>query len=478
MLRIIMAVALVALLLSACGGGGGGDGPPPSASFATFSGTVAIGAPLAGVTVLVVHVDGSGASAVTDATGRYSVTLTGVPPGARPLFIIQTRDPVAGILSQPPAYPRLYSISNRTTGTVNLTPLTSLLVAQLLGETQIFVADLALLQSLPTPSDGEIAAARQQVVDYLLLRPNRNGATFPPTPVDASLVADSIRTPFNAVTGDPHDDAIESLAQTFMEGESIEGVEEHMLARNDPPATLLEILSLEANVNCVAEGNPDPTLPVGPVHVSLRSTGEIIIGSYTYTLVPGVDRVRKSNSPFFDDFWQFLLNGSGTGDQLEIGENASMLGSVRILRPGSGTSCSPTTNVPLGPRSPSRLAQVRRLASAIAITSLAVNCPGGSSFPGLSDGVNAIGIESNGALRVGGIGGYALHLPSLGLDMSADIIGSPGVLGTRVISAGFSRIFMGGFDSFTVSLDALGDIQTTSFGQRRNNGPSLSQTCT
>jgi len=462
MLRIIMAVALVALLLSACGGGGGGDGPPPSASFATFSGTVAIGAPLAGVTVLVVHVDGSGASAVTDATGRYSVTLTGVPPGARPLFIIQTRDPVAGILSQPPAYPRLYSISNRTTGTVNLTPLTSLLVAQLLGETQIFVADLALLQSLPTPSDGEIAAARQQVVDYLLLRPNRNGATFPPTPVDASLVADFIRTPFNAVTGDPHDDAIESLAQTFMEGESIEGVEEHMLARNDPPATLLEILSLEANVNCVAEGNPDPTLPVGPVHVSLRSTGEIIIGSYTYTLVPGVDRVRKSNSPSFDDFWQFFL---GTGDQLEVRENASMLGSVRLLRPGSGTSCLPTTNVRLGARTPSRLAQVLKLATAI--SSLTINCPAGSAFPGISDGVNPLAIQSNGALRVGGIGGYALHLPSMGLDISADIVDNAGALGALVRTAGFSRSFADGFDSFGLNLATNGTITRAQFARQR-----------
>ena len=409
------------------------------------------------------HVDGATAFATTDAAGRYSVTLSGFALDARPLFIIQTGDP-APALTAPAQYPRLYSIANTRSGTVNLTPLTSLLVARLIGERQGFFADLALFQSLPTPADSQIAVARQQVVDYLLQRPNRNGATFPPTPVDASGVANFIRTPFNAVPGDPHDNAIENLAQTFMEGETIEGVEEHMLARNDPPATLLEILSLEADVVCVAEGNPDPTLPVGPVHVSLQPTGQIVIGSYTYTLAlgPTLDQVRKNNSL---GFWQFLLSNSGTGDQFEVWENASMLGSVRLLRPGSGITCSPTTNVRLGTRSPSQLAQVRKLASTI--SSLAINCPVGTTFTGISEGVNALAIESNGALRVGGIGGYALHLPSLALEINADIVSSSGVLSARVSTAGFSRSFAGGFDSFSLNLNTTGAITRALFGRQR-----------
>src|SRR5262245_17167274 len=118
-----------AFLLSACGGGGGGDNPS-TASSATFSGTVAIGEPLAGASVVVIHESGAAAFATADAAGRYSVTLSSLPSGFRPLFMIQTHDPAAGVLGQPPAYPRLFSIANRTSGTVNVTPLTSLQVAE------------------------------------------------------------------------------------------------------------------------------------------------------------------------------------------------------------------------------------------------------------------------------------------------------------------------------------------------------------
>jgi hypothetical protein len=467
MLQIIMAVALVAVLLSACGGGGGGDGPSAGSS-ATFSGTVAIGEPLAGTTVLVLHASGIGTFATTDAGGRYSATLSGLPAGARPLFMIQTTDPVSGVLSAPVQYPRLYSISNRASGTVNLTPLTSLQVARLLGERQGFSADLALLQSLPTPSDGDIAAARQQVVDYLLLRPNRNDATLPPTPVDASLVADFIRTPFNAVAGDPHDNAIESLGQTFMEGETIEGVEEHMLARSDPPATLLEILSLEADVNCVAAGNPNPGLPVGRVHVSLRQTGEIIFrgnnATYSYTLVPG-DGVSHSNAPFFDSFWRFDFRGRGT-DHVIIFDSGRRLGSIQLNISGPAVAnCTPVVNVPLGARTPRVLAQVRRLASAISNPSF--NCLAGASFPGINDGVNTFAIQSNGALRV--TAGHTLHLPSLGLVLSADIVDNAGALGALVRTAGFSRSFADGFDSFGLNLDTNGMITRAQFARRRGS---------
>ena len=138
---------VAAFLLSACGGGGDGGGTPVGPSV-TFSGTVAVGEPLAGVRVTVLHADGLGTFATTDAAGRYSATLSGLPPGARPLFIVQTSDPIQ---LAPVEYPRLFSISNRAGGTVNVTPLTSLLVARLLGQRQDYFADLRTLQTFPTP---------------------------------------------------------------------------------------------------------------------------------------------------------------------------------------------------------------------------------------------------------------------------------------------------------------------------------------
>lgn len=478
---IVMAVALIALLLSACGGGGGGDSPPVGSS-ATFSGTVAIGEPLGGTTVLVLHESGAGTSATTDAAGRYSATLSSLPLGFRPLFIIQTRDPVAGVLSQPPAYPRLFSIANRTSGTVNLTPLTSLLVAQLLGEKQDFFANLLTMRSMPMPSDGDIAAAQQQVVNYLQQRPDPSNGNATVV-VNASTVTDLIRTPFNAVPGNPHDDAIEALAQTLMNGETIQGLEEHMLARNDPPANLAAILSLDFEVNCVAAGIPNPALPVGRVLVSFRPTGQITFSgsnaSYSHTLAAN-DTITLASAPFLEDRWRIDFVGTGTNDYVEFFDGGRRLSSISLHLPAafSSMNCTPPTPVPLGTRRPSTLAQVRLLASSI--TNPIFTCPAGPpSFPGVLEtpNTNTLTIQNNGALRVNNPVGHSLHLPSLGLGLTAVVVSNAGAVVTRVTFASFSRAFAGGFDSFDLSLGPLGNIQTINFGQQRNNAAALSKTC-
>jgi hypothetical protein len=475
MQKIIMAVALITLLLSACGGGGGGDSPPPRS--ATFSGTVAIGAPLAGASVMVINESGAAAFATTDAAGRYSVTLSGLPLDARPLFIIQTHDPAAGVLSAPVQYPRLYSIANSRSGTVNLTPLTSLLVARLLGEKQGLFANLLTMRSLPTiPSDGEIAAARQQVVDYLRLQrpdPNNGNATVV---VDASAVTDFIRSPFNAVPGNPHDDAIEALALTFMAGETIEGVEEHMLARLDGPADLTAVLSLDFVAHCVAEGNL-VGLPTGLVNVTFAPTGQITIGSFAYMLATN-DRVTRANAPFFDERWLFELIGSGPSDQLELTEAGRRLNSLRLAALGGTIRCTPTVELPLGTRIPSTLAQIRKLADDFfgPSPSSTFTCTDSAAFPGINDGANVLEIQNNGALRVQA-GGYALHLPSSGVALTAVATNSGGVLSTRVTAARFTRIFAGGFDELMMTLNTVGNIQSINFSQQRNGAPSVGTNC-
>jgi len=133
--KIPHALSVVTLaLLGACGGGGGGGGgggfgfippasnggDPPAAAGTTLSGTVATGAALAGAVLTVFDQTGAKVCEVTTtAEGSYSCSL---PAGTKaPLVIQAVRDDLT-----------LYSTTASTaTGTTNVTPLTTIVVAQL-----------------------------------------------------------------------------------------------------------------------------------------------------------------------------------------------------------------------------------------------------------------------------------------------------------------------------------------------------------
>src|SRR5690606_6497856 len=112
------------LTLSACGGGGGSDPVyiPPSAP--KLSGTAAVGAAIVGGTVTARCADGNTFTEVvtTDANGNWTGTLTS---GTMPCALQITG-------GTPPD--TLYSYAS-STGTVNITPLTTLALAQATGQT-------------------------------------------------------------------------------------------------------------------------------------------------------------------------------------------------------------------------------------------------------------------------------------------------------------------------------------------------------
>ena len=121
----------VAMLIAGCGSGGGGDGaggggdspPPPSVS---LSGTAATGMALASSPVSVKCADGDG-SATTNASGNYSLTISGA---SLPCIIQVTGEDSNGVTVT------LHSVAGAGTGTTavaNVTPLTEMIVAQLTG---------------------------------------------------------------------------------------------------------------------------------------------------------------------------------------------------------------------------------------------------------------------------------------------------------------------------------------------------------
>lgn len=106
-------------LLAACGGGS--DTPAPPA----LSGTAAVGLPIVGGSVSVKCAGGSALSATTTASGGWNTTLSGQ---TLPCAVEVSSGTVGGASST-----AIYHSIALTAGTVNITPLTSLVVASVLG---------------------------------------------------------------------------------------------------------------------------------------------------------------------------------------------------------------------------------------------------------------------------------------------------------------------------------------------------------
>lgn len=182
-----LAVAATGLWLSACGGGG--DAAPGAPS--TLQGTAAVGQPIVGGSVSVRCAGGGALTSTTDASGAWRVTLSGQTfPCA-----VQVSGGTVGGAAQSGTF---HSVAF-TVGTVNITPLTDLVVAQWLG------ALPGTWFSSPTFT-GLTSTAVTQALDQVRTALGLTGALDGANPLTA---------PFSAQTGDPIDDILEALAQTL-----------------------------------------------------------------------------------------------------------------------------------------------------------------------------------------------------------------------------------------------------------------------
>jgi hypothetical protein len=201
--------ASVCLGLAACGGGGGASAPteaqqPVTSVPVVLSGVAATGAPMTGATVRVVDARGVevGRSAQVGDDGRFSVPL---PPEARAPFVLEAalagEAPQISVLAEaPPA-----------DGTVNITPITSLIAARLSpnGLPQGLVAQFeqaaASAGGAPAalPSPSAIQASTQDVLR--IIEPVRQALGDTTDPVTGSF----------AVGGRGHDKLLDSLAVTI-----------------------------------------------------------------------------------------------------------------------------------------------------------------------------------------------------------------------------------------------------------------------
>jgi hypothetical protein len=303
-------VAVFALsVLTACGGGGGDRTPPP----AVVQGVVAAGKPLAGYTVRLMTTGYQGMETVTDADGRYSFEVGTL----RPPFSLAAYAPRTTI----GPYQRLLSVALQP-GTVNVTPLTDLLVVQLLHKPQLADIDLDDLLTLAATTEQRVAQARQQVVDYLLTRPSKY-AQNATAAVDVSAVRDFLATPFQPKAGDPYDDALERLTASLMDDETLDGVEEHMLNRAVAPAAL-DGLAPDAAIYCLrticglddGHGNPGrPRLALSALlkraMVQMLNTDPFL--PFDCDTAPTIKGIKPGRNHFYVDGTVLRINNDVNG---------------------------------------------------------------------------------------------------------------------------------------------------------------------
>ena len=122
MLRFIVPL-LLATLITACGGGGSG-GSTSSAS-STLGGVAAVGSPIVGGAINVTCAGGSPLTTTTTSTGAWQVTIAGQTP---PCAVQVNGGTINSITNATP-----YLSIATSFGTVNVTPLTNLLLANLAG---------------------------------------------------------------------------------------------------------------------------------------------------------------------------------------------------------------------------------------------------------------------------------------------------------------------------------------------------------
>lgn len=121
-----LAAAASAVLLASCGGGGGGE-----AASLQVSGTAATGAALASASVQVKCKAGDG-TATTNTTGGYTITVSG---GQLPCIVKVTGTTASGapIVLHSIVETGTAGAGSTTTATANVTPVTEMIVAQIVG---------------------------------------------------------------------------------------------------------------------------------------------------------------------------------------------------------------------------------------------------------------------------------------------------------------------------------------------------------
>lgn len=192
-----LVVMILVSFVAGCGGDGGGTSASSAPAASTLSGVAAVGAPIVAGTVSVICATNSSvtSTATTSSTGAWQVTLAGqAPPCA--VEVLGGTINVNGAVNT-----MSYHAIAVTAGTVNITPLTDLMVANMVGTSpSTWFAGLSSNKTWPT------GITQAQVTTALAnLRVALNGLT-PLSNINP------ITTAFTPTSGNVGDDMLTALA--------------------------------------------------------------------------------------------------------------------------------------------------------------------------------------------------------------------------------------------------------------------------
>ncbi|OEZ72167.1 MG2 domain protein [Janthinobacterium sp. HH103] len=265
----ILATVLSSCMLVACGGGGGSSPVPVTPTSLTVNGTAATGKAIAGATITAKCQTGTG-NATTLADGSYSLAVAG---GNLPC-LLQITDPADGS--------KLHTLvlGNGSAATANITPLTEMLTARVLGsEPTVFFAafDATIANNKVTPT--AVKAAQADVGTVL------NGV------VDTSPLVDFLATPLKAATqgnpagGDAQDRLLDALRVKINAARLTQVVT--ALAKITNTDAIKQIIADIAAVPPVAQAGPLQSVVTGTVVTLDGSASSADAGrtlSYAWTL--------------------------------------------------------------------------------------------------------------------------------------------------------------------------------------------------
>ncbi len=188
--ELAISMTVIGALLAACGGGGGGSSAAASGS---LSGTAAVGTAIVGGNVKVVCKSGTQMTTTTDSSGKFSVSLANE---TLPCALGLTTGTINGAVNTV-SYMAIATVP----GTVNLTPLTDLVVANLIQDpvtSHLFTATGATA----------IGAITQAQVDTALA----HVATMLPGLPALTTINNPLTTAFTPTSGNAIDDSLTAFA--------------------------------------------------------------------------------------------------------------------------------------------------------------------------------------------------------------------------------------------------------------------------
>ncbi|MGF6740967.1 alkaline phosphatase family protein [Paraburkholderia atlantica] len=292
----------VMLSLAACGSDNvsspatGSSASANTSTSVTATGIAAAGAPIVGVSVTVTDSDGkSTQSSLTDATGKFTVSMTGKAP-----FVLTA--PFNDIDGTPATLSSVINPAPASSGAAvsvvaNLNPLTSLLTQRVLGivpngaPTGAQITSAKISASSIAQADAAVASALQPL--------------FTAFNVPAATVADPIGTPYKADASNPLDNLFDIARFTVHAGTVAAGVDANRAQVSIPPTGAVSgAMPAAAVSSALALSNSTTTTPIQHVIVVVgeNQTFDGLFGGY---VAPAGQTVKNLLS-------EGIINADGT----------------------------------------------------------------------------------------------------------------------------------------------------------------------